>query len=92
MVMTLCEFHQLVIRLVWFKKKGGICHTQDLQIFVVVCSLKGYHNNIQTNVWGKIYVVYNGVINFNEKVKIDIVDPVNNQNPISDFFSKSALL
>ena len=50
MVMTLCEFHQLVIRLVWFKKKGGICHTQDLQIFVVVCSLKGFHNNIQTNV------------------------------------------
>ena len=29
------------------------------------------------------YTVYNGVINFNEKVTIEIVDPVNNQNPVS---------
>ena len=36
-------------------------------------------------------MVYNGVINFNEKVKIDIVDPVNNQNPISDSFFKVGL-
>ena len=27
--------------------------------------------------------VYNDVINFNEKVKMDIVGPVNNQNPVS---------
>lgn len=92
MVMIPCEFHQLVIRLVWFKKKRWYLSYARLTNFVVVCGLKGYHNNIQTNLWGKIYVVYNGVINFNEKVKIDIVDPVNNQNPISDFFSKSALL
>ena len=28
-------------------------------------------------------MVYNGVINFNEKAKMDVVDFVNNQNPVS---------
>ena len=30
-----------------------------------------------------MYAVKNGVINFNEKVKMDVVDPANNQNPVS---------
>ena len=30
-----------------------------------------------------MYTVYNDIINFNEKIKMDIVDPINNQNPAS---------
>ena len=55
------------------KNKAGISDTQDLQVFAVVDLI----------VWDKIYTVTNGVINFNEKVKMDVVDPVENQNPVS---------
>ena len=30
-----------------------------------------------------MYTVYNDVINFNGKAKMNIVDPINNQNPAS---------
>ena len=55
------------------KNKAGISDTQDLQVFAVVDLI----------VWDKIYTVHNGIINFNEKVKIDVIDPVNNKNPVS---------
>ena len=43
-----------------------------------------YHiDNHSTSVWDEIYTVYNDVINFNEKARMDIVNPVNNQNPAS---------
>lgn len=55
------------------KNKAGISDTQDLQVFAVVDLIA----------WDKIYTVHNGIINFNEKVKIDVIDPVNNKNPVS---------
>ena len=54
-----------------------------MQVLVVVYGVIGYHNDVSTSVQGKIYAVKNGVINFNEKVKMDVVDPANNQNPVS---------
>ena len=65
------------------KNKSGITYSQDLQVFVVVYGVLGYHNDVSASVWDKIYTVTNGVINFNEKVKMDVVDPVENQNPVS---------
>ena len=65
------------------KNWSGISYKQDLQIFVVVYGVKGYHNNVSKSVWDKMCTVYNDVINFNEEVKMDIVGPVNNQNPVS---------
>ena len=55
------------------KNKAGISDTQDLQVFAVVDLI----------VWDNIYTVHNGIINFNEKVKMDVIDPVNNKNPVS---------
>ena len=55
------------------KNKAGISDTQDLQVFAVVDLIA----------WDKIYTVHNGIINFNEKVKMDVIDPVNNKNPMS---------
>ena len=55
------------------KNKAGISDTQDLQVFAVVALIA----------WDKIYTVHNGIINFNEKVKMDVIDPVNNKNPMS---------
>lgn len=54
------------------KNKAGISDTQDLQVFAVVDLIA----------WDKIYTVHNGIINFNE-VKMDVIDPVNNKNPMS---------
>ena len=65
------------------KNKSGITYSQDLQVLVVVYGVLGYHNDVSASVWDKIYTVTNGVINFNEKVKMDVVDPVKNQNPVS---------
>ena len=64
------------------KNEYGISYTQDLQIFVVVYGVVEDHNNV-SSVGDKISTVTNGVINFNEKVKMDVVDPFNNQNPVS---------
>ena len=55
------------------KNKAGISDTQDLQVFAVFDLI----------VWDKIYTVHNGIINFNEKVKMNVIDPVNNKNPVS---------
>ena len=55
------------------KNKAGISDTQDLQVFAVVDLIA----------WDKIYTVLNGIINFKEKVKMDVIDPVNNKNPVS---------
>ena len=55
------------------KNKAGISDTQDLQVFAVVDLIA----------WNKIYTVHNGIINFKEKVKMDVTDPVNNKNPVS---------
>ena len=55
------------------KNKAGISDTQDLQVFAVVDLIA----------WDKIYTVHNGIINFKEKVKMDVTDPVNNKNPVS---------
>ena len=55
------------------KNKAAISDTQDLQVFAVVDLIA----------WDKIYTVHNGIINFNEKVKMDVIDPVNNKNPMS---------
>ena len=54
------------------KNKAGISDTQDLQVFAVVDLIA----------WDKIYTVNNGIINFKEKVKMDVIDPVNNKNPV----------
>ena len=59
------------------KNKAGISDTQDLQVFAVVDLIA----------WDKIYTVHNGIINFNEKVKMDVIDPVNNKNPMSKRFT-----
>lgn len=44
------------------KNKAGISDTQDLQVFAVFDLI----------VWDKIYTVHNGIINFNEKVKMRV--------------------
>ena len=59
------------------KNKAGISDTQDLKVFAVVDLIA----------WDKIYTVHNGIINFNEKVKMDVIDPVNNKNPMSKRFT-----
>ena len=60
------------------KNKSGISYTQDLQVFVVIYGVLGHHNDVSASVWNKIYRVTNGSINFDEKVQMDVVDPVSN--------------
>ena len=39
------------------KNKSGISYTEDLQVFVMTYGVKGFHNDVSTSVWDKIYTV-----------------------------------
>ena len=56
------------------KNKAGISDTQDLQVFAVFYLI----------VWDKIYTVHNGIINFNEKVKMRVATKKKNSSLFPD--------
>lgn len=60
------------------KNKSVISYTQDLQVYVITYGVIRYHNDV--SMFG---IRYHGVINFNDMMKMDVVDLVSYQNSVS---------